>query len=44
MSFWSELIWIGNELYPRWFIAVVVFGSLILVVDSIAAVASFGQK
>lgn len=23
MAFWAELIWVGNTLYPRWFVWVV---------------------
>lgn len=34
MNFWTGLIWIGNTLYPRWFVAVVVIAILVAVTAS----------
>ena len=32
MNFWTDLIWIGNTLYPRWFVIGVVASPVIVVI------------
>lgn len=32
MSFWTNLIWIGNTLYPRWFVCLVTVGLIVALI------------
>jgi len=35
MNFWTGLIWIGNTLYPRWYVGLVVVASIAAVIAAI---------
>lgn len=30
MNFWTELVWVGNRLYPRWFCCAILVLCLLL--------------
>lgn len=32
MNFWTDLIWIGNTLYPRWFVIGVIVSPVMVVI------------